>query len=75
MGEKGMEAPAPSRSGLVGAAEAMGPVAGVSSMAAGAGGASMAGDLQQAAGGSIGDATLSRPIEQARGRIGQPPKG
>lgn len=70
-----MESPAPVRTGVAGAAEAMAPIAGVSNMAAGGMGAALGGSLQQAVGGSSGDATLSKPIEQAGDAIGQPPKG
>lgn len=79
MGEKGMESPAPVRSGVAGAAELMAPIAGLGNVAGAVGGGSMAGALgggmQQAAGGTLGDATLSRPTEQAGDAIGQPPKG
>lgn len=74
MGEKGMESPAPSRSGVAGASEAAGRMAGVADMAAAAGGGSLAGGIAQGAGAGMGQ-TLSNPIEQASGTIGQPPKG
>jgi hypothetical protein len=78
MGEKGMESPAPSRSGVAGAAEAVGRATGVTDMAAAASGGtiggagSVAGSIAQGAGGGMGE--LSRPIEQAN-VFGQPPKG
>jgi hypothetical protein len=79
MGEKGMESPAPLRPGVAGAGELMAPIAGIGNIAAGGAGASMAGNLasgmQQAAGGSLGDAAQGASIEQAHDALGQPPKG
>lgn len=76
MGEKGMESPAPSRSGVAGAAEAVGRATGVSDMAAAASGGtvggagSLAGGIAQ--GGGMGE--LSRPTEQTD-EFGRPRKG
>jgi hypothetical protein len=75
MGEKGMESPAPSRSGVAVAGEAVGRAVGVGDMAGAIGGGSMAGDMQQAAGGSIGGAPSSETIMQASDTIRQPPRG
>lgn len=76
MGEKGMESPAPLRSGVAGAAEAVGSMAGVSNMAAGGTiGGAMAGSMQQAIGGGIGDAGSNETAKQDDDAMGQPPKG
>jgi hypothetical protein len=82
MGEKGMESPAPVRTGVTGAAELMAPIAGVGDMAAGGSGASLGGNMAGGAlggvsggtGGGLGEA-LSRSNEQAGDAIRQPPKG
>jgi hypothetical protein len=74
MGEKGMESPAPSRSGVAGAETVAGRMAGVSDMAAAGSSGTVTGGMDQGMGAGMGE-TLSTPIEQARGTIGQPPKG
>jgi hypothetical protein len=72
MGEKGMETPAPTRSGVAGAAEAVGRMTGMTDMAAAAGGGSIAGGMAQGAAG-MGE-KLSTPVEET-GPFGRPPKG
>jgi hypothetical protein len=74
MGEKGMEQ-APSRIGAVMPGDAtLSRVAGASSMASAVGTGGLAG-LRQTVGGAVGDATQSKPIDEAHDVFGQPPKG
>jgi hypothetical protein len=80
MGEKGMESPAPVRSGLAGAAEAMAPMPGVSNMA---GGGALAGAMGSAlpqgtvggVGGSGGDTGSNEAAQQNDDMIRRPPTG
>jgi hypothetical protein len=74
MGEKGMETPAPTRSGVAGAAETLGRATGVSDMAAAAGSSSI-GNVRQGGVAGLGQALTGNPGEQTSGAIGQPPKG
>lgn len=76
MGEKGMESPAPSRSGVAGAAEMVGRATGVTDMAAAtAGGGSSIGGVQQGGVAGLAEAITGKPGEQTSSAIGQPPKG
>lgn len=75
MGEKGMESPAPSRSGVAGAAETVaGRMTGVSDMAAPGSSGTVTGGIAQGAGAGLGE-KLQGSAEQAGGLLRQPPKG
>ena len=75
MGEKGMESPAPLRSGVAGAAETVGRVAGVTDMAAVAAPGSLGGGTQWAGWRAFVKAWPTRTPGRASSAIGQPPKG
>ncbi len=75
MGEKGMETPAPLRSGVAGAAESMGRVAGVSDMAAVAAPGSLAGGTQLGGLAGLRQSVGNQDAGQSSSAIGQPPKG
>ncbi len=75
MGEKGMESPAPARSGVAGGAEVAGQLPGVAGMAGTLARGSNIGDAPQGGLAGLREQIGRQGSEGSNSTIGQPPKG
>jgi len=74
MGEKGMESPAPARSGVAGAAETVGRVTGVTDMAGNVAAGSNIGVAPQGGLAGLREGMANQGVASTNTGIGQPPK-